>query len=183
MRSKLRPSLALTLPLLTIGVFFVLLTFSLIRLSLTQHNMRLESPHNNLLWIITQAQTATQRLTNTVGRTAMGIGASDALERQHQVFLSRIVLMDEGPQRRQLEAPGYAQPLQDFQRTLPALVGLLDQLEPGRFDLAADVDEQLTPLRETLTQAATQAMVSEWDSMGAKLEVCLCPVGVVTVSD
>ncbi|MFA7527326.1 MAG: ATP-binding protein [Ottowia sp.] len=169
-RPRLRARLVVALPLLTIAVFFVLLIYSLVRLALTQHDMRLEAPHNNLLWVISQAQTSSLRLAGAVGQTALGTLEPGALARHHQVLVSRLALMDEGPQLRQLQALGYAGRLRDFRQDLPELARLLDRLRPGQVAVAAEIDALLAPLQQTLTQAATQAMVAEWDDLGDKLE-------------
>lgn len=170
MRGRLRVVLAVGLPLLTVVAFFVLLAFSLGRLALTQKNMRLDAPHNNLLWVISQAQTSSLRLDNAVDRLVLGTGSWDRLQRSRQVFLSRLALMREGPQERELQALGYAESLREFSAHLPRLEGLLDQLEPGAADVAGEVATVLEPLHSVLAQAATQAMVGEWESMGTTME-------------
>lgn len=179
---RLRPWLVLALPLLTIAVFFVLLAFSLVRLTLTQTHMRLEAPNNNLPWVIAQAQTSGLRVAHVAGQVALGTDEPGALQRQHQVFLSRLALMEEGPQRRQLDALGYGQGLDAFRQRLPELEQLLQRLQPGQAAVAARVDALLAPLQQALTQAATQAMVAEWDDLGGKLEASRSSLRQIIVS-
>lgn len=167
---RLRPRLAVVLPLLTIAVFFVLLIFSLVRLAQTQHDMQLEAPRNNLLWVIAQAQASSLRLAHAAGQTAMGTAEPGALQRHHQVFLSRLALMEEGPQQRQLDALGHGQRLHALQEGLAELEYLLARLRPGQVAVAAELDALLAPWGQALTQAATQAMVMEWNDLGDKLQ-------------
>lgn len=182
MMSRLRTRLIAWLPWLTVALFFVLLVFSLLRLALTQQQMRLQAPYNNMLWVLSQAQTSLLQLGHASGQVAMGTGDTAALQRRRQVLASRFALMQQGPQRRQLQALGHDDVLQLYARQQSELDALLDQLRPGAIKLAAAIDVRLQPLQQALTQAATQAMIAEWDALGHNLETSRARLQQVALS-
>ena len=50
-------ALGIVLPSVTIGIFAVLIAFSLVRLSATEEDMRIEATQN-MLWVIARSQVA-----------------------------------------------------------------------------------------------------------------------------
>ncbi len=166
----LQPLFGVGLPLFVIVAFFVLLTYSLSHLFAIQARMRLEAPHN-MLWVISRAQVASLRLMNVVSDRVTGQADADALQRQYNIFLSRLYLLGQGPQRRQIEAFGIADSLDRLAQDLPKLkariVALQQQSDSAN---AREIERHLAPYVATLGQAATKAMVAEWDDLGGKLD-------------
>lgn len=170
MKRPLRPLFGVGLPLLAIVTFFVLLAYSLSHLFGIQARMRFEAPHN-MLWVISRAQMASFRLANTVNDFAEGQADADELQRQHHVFLSRLHLLGEGPQRRQVEAFGFADKLDSLAQGLPKLQARIAVLQvQGKGVNAREVERLLQPYIVILDQAATKAMVAGWDGLGSKLD-------------
>lgn len=164
-----RPLFGIGLPLLAIVVFFVLSTFSLLHLSTIQAHMRLEAPHN-MLWVISQAQVASLRLSNTITEYTVGPVEADKLQQEYDVFLSRLNLLEEGPQRRQMETFGFADALDALKPELTELQSRIETLQPHDLSNIQRVEQLLAPYTDILGQAATKAMVAEWESIGGKLE-------------
>ncbi|AEC18726.1 two-component system histidine kinase [Pusillimonas sp. T7-7] len=170
MKRPLRPLFGVGLPLLAIVSFFVLLAYSLSHLFAIQARMRLEAPHN-MLWVISRAQVASFRLANTVSDRAAGQADADELQRQYHVFLSRLHLLGQGPQRRQVEAFGYADRLDSLAQGLPELQARIAALQvQGDGANAREVERLLQPYIAILGQASTKAMVAGWDGLGSKLD-------------
>src|SRR5699024_1486841 len=169
MSRTLRPLFVIGLPLLTIVIFFVLLIFSLQRLSSTEHDMRLEAPHN-MLWVISQAQVASLRLSSAVARQAMGNSDITTLQRRYNVFLSRLKLLDQGPQRREIKAFGIVEQLDELNQQLAPLKARIATLQAHDAAAAESHGTLLDRYSALMGQAATKAMVAEWDSLGGKLE-------------
>jgi len=155
------------LPLVAIGLFIILLFFSLLRLSGVEKNMR-SNVDENMLWVITQAQLASHRLQEAAHRHAMG--HTDAQPEQYlDVLFSRLTLMDQGPQRRYIQALGF-EPLLDntleqlaqIDRLLPLF--LLDELTSD------DMYRNIQPLLATLNRMANAIMTEEWEATGERLD-------------
>src|SRR5690606_25420784 len=93
-----------------------------------------------------------------------------ALQLRHQLFLSRFNLLNDGPQRRQMQALGAAAALDMVQQKLPELAALIATLAPGATAELQAIDALLGPYDTMLTQAANRAMVADWDDLGGKLD-------------
>ena len=166
MNRSVRTLVGVILPALTIVVFIVLLAFSLLRLSGTERDMRIEASQN-MLWVISRAHVASLQLSEAAARHTADETGRSALALRYNVFLSRLTLLDDGPQRRQMEDLGFAGALDAFRRDLPELDAMVADLDPR--DIAR-VDALLEPYNDMLGQAANKAMVAEWDELGNKLD-------------
>lgn len=165
----LHPLLGVGLPLLAMVALFLLLAFSLQRLYSIQAHMRLEAPHN-MLWVVSRAQLASMRLTNAVGqRVGNQIDATE-LQREYAIFMSRLNLLEQGPQRRQLQLFGVGSQLDALNAGLPGLELAVLALQPRDWRAAKAVELQLAPYNTLLGQAATKAMVAGWDDIGGRLD-------------
>lgn len=158
--------LGVALPILTIAIFVVLLSFSLIRLSDIERDMRIEATQN-MLWVISRAHVASLQLSEAAAKRTVNDTDQSALKLRYNVFLSRLALLDDGPQRRQMEELGFAVALDGFRHDLPELAGLVEALEPPDMQR---VRALLEPYNFMLGQAANKAMVAEWDDLGSKLD-------------
>src|SRR5690554_3658060 len=93
-----RPVFGVALLTLTIGAFSALIGYSLLRIASIERDMRIEATQN-MLWVVSRAQVAgLQLIAAGVERGLVEIDQS-ALELHHNVFLSRLALLDDGPQR------------------------------------------------------------------------------------
>lgn len=166
MSRSVRSFIGIALPILTIAVFVLLLTFSLMRLSDIERDMRIEATQN-MVWVISRAHVASLQLSETMARRPVGETDAPDLELRYNVFLSRLALLDDGPQRRRMEALGLADALDDFRRKLPELDAMVAGREPGD---SKRVQALLKPYNAMLGQAANKAMVAEWDGLGKTLD-------------
>lgn len=165
MNRSMRTLVGVILPALTIAVFIVLLAFSLLRLSGIERDMRIEASQN-MLWVISRAHVASLQLSEAAARHTADETGRSALALRYNVFLSRVTLLDDGPQRRQMEFLGFADALDNFRRDMPEL----DALVTGRDRVDVQrVDALLEPYNDMLGQAANKAMITEWDSLGGRL--------------
>ncbi|WP_433924328.1 sensor histidine kinase [Vreelandella sp. 21] len=155
------------LPLVAIGLFIILLFFSLLRLSGVEKDMR-SNVDENMLWVITQSQLASHRLQEAVHRHAMG--HTDAQPEQRlDVLYSRLILMDQGPQRRYIQALGFEPLLDDTLEHLAHIdsllpLFLLDELTSD------DMYRNIQPLLTTLNRMANAVMMEEWEATGERLD-------------
>lgn len=166
MSKSARSLIGITLPILTIAVFVLLLTFSLMRLSHIERHMRIEATQN-MLWVISRAHVASLQLSEAMAKHAMVEAASSDLDRRYNVFLSRLALLNDGPQRRRMESLGFAGALDDFRRSLSTLDAIVAGHEENDIQR---IQALLEPYNAMLGQAANKAMVDEWDELGVTLD-------------
>lgn len=155
-------------PLVVIVAFATFLTFSLVRLFQVEQDMR-SNVSDNMLWVITQAQVASHRFDEAVNRHAMGDGATQPGLR-FDVLTSRLVLLNEGPQQRYLDALGFADDIAAAFERLDAIEPLLEWLQPGAFDVADRIHGELEPTMTQLNRIANAVMIEEWEATGARLD-------------
>lgn len=162
----MRALLGVALPILAITISVILLAFSLKRLSDIERDMRIEASQN-MVWVISRAHIASLQLSKAVATRPMDVTGRSALELRYNVFLSRLALLNDGPQLRQMENLGFADALNGFHRKLPVLTGLVAAHEPVD---SQPVQALLEPYNAMLGQAANKAMIAEWDELGTKLD-------------
>lgn len=181
MTRPVRALIGIALPILTIVMFAVLLAFSLLRLSTIERDMRIEATQN-MLWVVSRSHVASLQLSATAARRVLGEIDQETLELHHQLFLSRVALLNDGPQRRKMQALGFGQMLDDFQRDLPELAVLLARLEPGATADLPAINALLNPFVAMLAPASNKAMVAEWDELGDKLDTSRREVWQIIIS-
>ncbi|MHA6688897.1 sensor histidine kinase [Devosia sp. A449] len=169
MSRSARTLIGIALPILTIAIFALLLAFSLMRLSNIERDMRIEATQN-MVWVVSRSHVASLQLSEAAARRSLGEIDQETLQLRHQLFLSRVSLLNDGPQRRKMQALGFGPVLDAFQLRLPELAALLDTLQPGAMAELRAIDGLLDPYDAMLTQAANKAMVAEWDDLGGKLD-------------
>lgn len=178
MSGPVRALLGVALPVLAIVIFVLLLGFSLMRLSDIERDMRIEATQN-MLWVISRAHISSLQLSETATASVTGRLDRARMDLRYNVFLSRLALLDDGPQRRRMEELGFADALDRLRGNLPELGGLIANLEPG--DLPR-VHSMLEPYNAALGQAANKAMVAEWDDLGDTLDASRGQIWQIVVS-
>ncbi|MFP4137419.1 MAG: sensor histidine kinase [Halomonas sp.] len=155
-------------PTLAILAFAAFLTFSLVNLHQVEQDMR-NTVSENMLWVVTQAQVASHRLDEAVHRLALGDEDVDP-ELRYDVLSSRLVLMNEGPQRRYLAELGFDEDLNRALRRQEAIAARLEDLQPGAEEIAHGIHDELKPMMLQLNRMANTVMVEEWEATGARLD-------------
>lgn len=162
----MRALLGVTLPVLAIAIFVILLAFSLIRLSEVERDMRIEATQN-MLWVISRAHVSSLQLSEAAAKHALDEISRSELELRYDVFRSRLALLDDGPQRRRMNALGFGAELDALMDELSELDWVIAGLEPND---RQQVRVLLEPYSAMLGRAANKAMVAEWDDLGIKLD-------------
>lgn len=161
-----RPILGVALLTLTMGLFAVLIGYSLLRISAIERDMRIEATQN-MLWVISRAQVASLQLSAAAAQHGTTEIEHQALEPYHNIFLSRLALLDDGPQRRRMEELGFADALDALRPRLRELDALIDGFAAGD---APRLRTILEPYNALFDRASNKAMVAEWDALGNKLD-------------
>ncbi len=157
----------------TVGVtmlaFAVLLVFALIRLLDTEAEIR-RSQGDNMLWSISQAQSAALLLDVAVSQKSSIPDSEVDIARRYDVLLSRLALLTEGPQARYMEELGMGESLARQDSAIRALETELHTLSLGDATVALSIHELLETLSRDLGRAANRSMVKHWDATGARLD-------------
>nr|WP_158279475.1 ATP-binding protein [Falsochrobactrum shanghaiense] len=166
MSQPARAFVGVALPVLAIVVFVALLAFSLMRLLNTERDMRIEATQN-MLWVISRAHISSLQLSEALAGSVAGEVDPAQMELHYNVFLSRLALLNDGPQRRRMEALEATAALDALRKSLPELEALLMRPRP---EIVPDIKALLVPYNAALTEAANKAMVAEWEDLGATLD-------------
>jgi PAS domain S-box-containing protein len=166
MNHTTRSLLGVVLPTLTIAIFVTLLAFSLMRLSNVERDMRIEATQN-MLWVISRSHISSLQLGEAAAKHALGEIEQSELELRYTVFRSRMALLSDGPQRRQMDALGFGGVLDEFGENLADLETAMSSPEPTA---RRQVQVLLEPYSAALGRAANKAMVAEWDDLGNMLD-------------
>lgn len=166
MSRSVRTLLGVALPLLAIVIFVVLLAFSLLRLSIIERDMRIEATQN-MLWVISRAHVSSLQLSDTATERATGNADRAQMDLRYNVFLSRLALLDDGPQRRRMKDLGFSGALDDLRGNLSELGSLVMEAKPEDLPRIRAI---LLPYDTALGRAANKAMVAEWDDLGNTLD-------------
>ena len=157
------------LPLITIAVLLALLAIALFRLSDIQREMR-HNTNANMVWVIYYAHLESLRLTDAVQKKALDPSANIDLSFRHQMLLSRVNLLYDGPQSRFLNEIGV---LAELHRQKAAL----DDVEP-LLSLEYLTTAQLEHLQQTLNdfsalmlKASGRAMTAQWEELGGGIDM------------
>src|SRR5690606_35795340 len=150
MSRSARTLLGVALPLLAIVIFVLLLAFSLMRLSDIERDMRIEATQN-MLWVISRAHVSSLQLSDTAAERAMGHVDRAQMELRYNIFLSRLALLDDGPQRRRMVELGFSDALDALRGHLPELGSLVVEAEQENL---ARIRAILMPYDTALGQAA-----------------------------
>ncbi len=153
----------------TILAFAVLLVFALIRLLDTEAEIR-RSQGDNMLWSISQAQSAALLLDVAVSQKSSIPDSEVDIARRYDVLLSRLALLTEGPQARYMEELGMGESLARQDSAIRALETGLHTLALGDATVALSIHELLETLSRDLGRAANRSMVKHWDATGARLD-------------
>ena len=152
-----------------ICAFAVLLVFALFRLAGTEAEMR-ENERDNMLWALSQAHAAVLLLDTEIARQA-GIPQSMAdVERRYNVVLSRLALLNRGPQARYISDLGLSDNLVAADHAIRSIEADILGLSYGDVETATTIHDVLEPLIGDLGRAGNQSMVRQWDATGARLD-------------
>ncbi|MBI6629111.1 sensor histidine kinase [Pontibaca salina] len=165
--TRLRTSvIGLLLPSVAVVVFAVLLTFSLSRMSEIENAMRVEA-EQNMLWVLHQSEVAALRLAEITARADLDEAEPDDIALRFDILVSRIALLNDGPQRRFMDKLGYGDGLDRLNGEIQRIAPMVAGFAPGD---GARLRAALEPFPQLLGRAANAAMIADWDEVGGRLE-------------
>jgi len=155
-------------PVLAIAGMLLLLILTLLRLTAVQQAMRSDD-QANMTWVLSQTHIKSLQLLNLAQRHDATEASQHALVRHQQLLLSRLQLLNDGPQRRflaQINADGI---LLSHTEALRALYqdGTPDNNRP---ELLKQLVDRLNVFHEQLQDISRQAMIQQWEDAGRELD-------------
>ena len=154
-------SYAALVPLLLI--FVGSLGLALAKSSALERDMRIAATQN-MLWVVTQTQMEILVLTLAAGNPS---ATDDEIAQRFDLVLSRLNLMDDGPQARYLADIGHLDMVQQMSGALleldPQAHGHSPELHAALFDLGQRLQPQINRI-------ANDVMTTDWEKSAARLD-------------
>lgn len=154
-------SYALFIPVL--ALFLGALVFALAQSSTLERDMRIAATQN-MLWVVSQTQMEIYALALAVS----GPGRNDdVIARRYDLALSRLSLMQQGPQARYLESLGH---LVEVELMTAALLKLDPQQNTPGAALHDALAELTADLHPQINRIANDVMITDWDKAASRLD-------------
>lgn len=164
-----RPIVGLILPVVAFLFLVVLLIFALARLAQIQQDMR-SNDNANMLWVLSQTQATTLRAQSALLAYRSGTATGQDVEQAFAMLDSRLELLRAGPQARVLDELDASGRLSRQVNQAAGESSVTDVSESRDGAHANQVLAALRALDQSLSRAANQAMVAQWESMGGRLD-------------
>lgn len=156
-------------PILTIVILTILLTLTLLRLADVQRDMR-NNVSANMVWVVYQAHTESLLLRDAIYQQTIDPRASVDVAFRYDMLLSRINLMNQGPQARQLAHIGIDPVFADH---MAAIIDAEYWFKTANFrnmNNMQQLRQLLEPFNRIVKNASTKAMVVQWQEVGERLD-------------
>lgn len=157
------------LPILTIIILTVLLTLTLLRLASVQQDMR-TNVSANMVWVTYQAHTESLLLRDAIYQAATDPDASVDIAFRFDILLSRVHLLTQGPQMRQLEQIGMGSQLAEPMAAIIAAESWFKTADFTDLKNLRRMQQLLTPFNHLIKDTSTKAMLAQWEEVGERLD-------------
>src|SRR5690606_19883711 len=107
-----------------------------------------------MVWLASQTQYEAVRFADALSGFGTGTLTREETQLRLDLLASRIVVLEEGEPRRQIEGLGYADQLDDYRRVLTAAQERLEELEPGEAGEVARLREDIISLAHAMRDVA-----------------------------
>lgn len=161
--------LGIVVPLVTVGALIMLLMFALTRLAQIQHDMR-SNVSANMLWVITQTQVKTLRLTSVLQQHLHDGSQAEQVSDVYRLLVSRFNLLSDGPQKRFLDKLDGGHELAEYMQAVRREASMLTLNHPGETVAARRLLNTLAELDGGLAYVAGKTMVAQWEEFGSRLD-------------
>lgn len=177
------------IPVAAIVTLIILLGMALYRLAETQEDMR-SNVGTNMYWVISQAHVESLRLSDAVQRKYITPAEAVDIDLHYQLLLSRLALLEDGPQARYLNEAGLSPQLRSQVADIRALSPLYADNAPVTIETLQRTRVALQRFNATMADTAADAMAKQWEEFGARLDryrytvmtVIFLMVGIVLIS-
>ncbi|NLA89272.1 MAG: HAMP domain-containing histidine kinase [Alcaligenaceae bacterium] len=165
MRSSI---LSYTLSIIAIVVLTILLSVTLFRLHEIKRTMR-NNVNANMTWVMYQTHIKSLLLANAIQHRLLNQASSHDLSHRYQMFLSRVSMLEDGPQKRSLQRIGMADMIATQTEAVLHLGNKLDTIEATTRDYESMLTA-LDTLNNLLLKASNKSTLEQWDEAGAQID-------------
>lgn len=156
------------LSMLAIIVLIVLLTVTLFRLSDIQRAMR-NNASANMVWVLYQTHIESLMFENALQHQLIEPSANNEFSHRHQMLISRISVLNDGPQKTALDSIGIADKVAQQSEAALELAAKFHANETSSKDYKL-LRETLSTLNKSLLTASNRSMISQWEEAGARID-------------
>jgi len=157
------------IPSVTIGLFAVLIVTSLFRLLAIEQELRINATQN-MLWVVTRAQVSSLQLQEAASMRVEGVSEGASIDRKLNNFLGHYKVLNDGPQRRQMDEMELSDALDRVEAQRAELERLITNLSIGDAAALSRIREILRPYDTALARAGNKAVVDGWNKVGGRLD-------------
>ncbi len=160
--------LGYALPILAIIVLAILLTVTLFRLADIQRAMR-NNVNANMVWVIYQTHIESLMLGDAIQHRLIDSEPKSDITHRYQMLSSRIGLLNDGPQKRALQAIGMADLIASQAHAVLQLGDRIRVADGERTDYE-HMRGTLDAFSALLLKASGKAMVAQWEEAGTRID-------------
>lgn len=168
MKMKRSDALGYLLPILLVLVLTVLLVVTLLRLTSVQREMRINF-NANMVWVLYQAHAESLTLGDALRQQQLNPQATTDIPFRYRLLLSRIDLLDDGPQLRALQAIGADQVMAQQTAAIRDAGKLIASADLS-ISAMQQMEAALQAFNTLLTTVSSQAMIAQWEEFGARID-------------
>lgn len=146
--------------LAAMGILFALLVAASVRLVVNERELS-EDITEDMVWLASQGQYEAVRFLDALSSYSSGEIAPEDLQLRLDLLTSRVAVLERGEPRRQMEAIGYADQLDDYRQVLDAARQDLPGLEADEAQEIASLREAMFPIAQSLRDVANAALLAK----------------------
>ncbi|GLQ53084.1 sensor histidine kinase [Devosia nitrariae] len=143
-------------------ILFVLLVAASVRLIVSESELS-EDITEDMVWLASQGQYEAVRFRDALSGYGSGEVTAEDLQLRLDLLTSRVSVLERGEPRRQIEALGYADQLDDYRQVLDTIRERLQALEPDAVEEIASLREVVPPIALSLRDVANAALFAKRD--------------------
>jgi signal transduction histidine kinase len=144
-------------------VLFVLLVSASLRLVTTETQLS-GAITEDMVWLASQGQFESIRMAEALSGFGVGTVTRSDLQLRFDLLTSRIVVLEQGEPRRQMEALGQTAELVNYREVLTRIQQSLVDLTPANAPEIARLRNEVFPLAQSLRDVANAALLSKRDT-------------------
>ena len=141
-------------------ILFVLLVGASVRLMISEAELG-EDIAEDMVWLSSQAQYEAVRFAEALASFSVGSASNADLQLRFDLLTSRVVILEQGEPRRQLEALGKATELDNYRASLQTIEQGLPKITPANAPQIADFRAEAISLAQSLRDVANSALLSK----------------------
>lgn len=143
-------------------ILFALLVSASVRL-ITSENQLGDDITEDMVWLASQGQYEAVRLADAISSFGLGEATREDVQLRLDMLTSRVVVLEQGEPRRQMEALGRADKLESYRTALNRVQQTLPNLAPESTGQIAGSRGEILPIAHSMRDVANAALLAKRD--------------------